>query len=156
MLKGFFSRISDGPVSYVNAPSLAKAAGIAMREVNSTQTDEYVNLITLRCPDHHSISGTLTGRRGEQRIVEVDGHDFDVPPADHMLVVTNDDRPGVIGSVGTVLGTANVNIADMDVGRVADAGTAVMLIATTTEVPEPVMAALRAAPGILSVEELHG
>ena len=110
-----------------------------MREVNSTQTDEYVNLITLRCPDHHSISGTLTGRRGEQRIVEVDGHDFDVPPADHMLVVTNDDRPGVIGSVGTVLGSANVNIADMDVGRVADAGTAVMLIATTTEVPEPVI-----------------
>src|SRR4051794_12478612 len=156
VLKGFFSRISAGPVSYVNAPSLAKAAGIAMREVNSTQTDEYVNLITLRCPDHHSISGTLTGRRGEQRIVEVDGHDFDVPPADHMLVVTNDDRPGVIGSVGTLLGGAEVNIADMDVGRVADAGTAVMLIATTTEVPEPVLASLRAAPGILSVEELHG
>src|SRR6187431_2170363 len=49
VLKGFFTRISDGPVSYVNAPSLAKAAGIAMREVNSTQTEEYVNLITLRC-----------------------------------------------------------------------------------------------------------
>ena len=73
-----------------------------------------------------------------------------------MLVVKNDDRPGVIGSVGTVLGDADVNIADMDVGRAADAGTAVMLIATTTEVPEPVIAALRAAPGILSVEELHG
>jgi D-3-phosphoglycerate dehydrogenase len=156
VLKGFFSRISDGPVSYVNAPSLAKAAGIAMREVNSTQTDEYVNLITLRCLDHHSISGTLSGRRGEQRIVEIDGHDFDVPPAEHMLVVTNDDRPGVIGSVGTLLGDAGVNIADMDVGRVADADTAVMLIATTTEVSEHVLASLRAAPGILSVEELHG
>jgi D-3-phosphoglycerate dehydrogenase len=156
VLKGFFSRISDGPVSYVNAPSLAKAAGIAMREVNSTQTEEFVNLITLRCHDHHSISGTLTGRRGEQRIVEIDGHDFDVPPAEHMLVVKNDDRPGVIGSVGTLLGNANVNIADMDVGRVGDAGTAVMLIATTTQAPEPVLAALRAAPGILSVDELHG
>jgi D-3-phosphoglycerate dehydrogenase len=156
VLKGFFSRISDSPVSYVNAPGLARAAGIAMREVNSTETDEYVNLITLRCQDHHSISGTLTGRRGEQRIVEIDGHDFDVPPAQHMLVVTNDDRPGVIGSVGVILGDADVNIADMDVGRVADAGTAVMLIATTTEVPPAVLDALRDAPGILSVDVLQG
>ena len=46
----------------------------------------------------------------------IDGHTFDVPPADHMLMVTNDDRPGVIGTVGTVLGDAGVNIADMDVG----------------------------------------
>ena len=156
VLKGFFSGISDGPVSYVNAPNLAKAAGIEMREVNSTHTEEYVNLITLRCHDHHSISGTLAGRKREQRIVEIDGHDFDVPPAEHMLVITNDDRPGVIGSVGTLLGDAGVNIADMDVGRVAGGDTAVMLMATTTEVPHPVLDALRAAPGILSVDELHG
>jgi D-3-phosphoglycerate dehydrogenase len=156
VLKGFFSRISEDPVSYVNAPSLAKAAGIHMREVNCTDTDEYVNLITLRCDDHHSISGTLAGRRSEQRIVEVDGHDFDVPPAEHMLVITNDDRPGVIGTVGTILGDAGVNIADMDVGRVESAGTAVMLLATTAEVADDVVDALRAAPGILSVAVLHG
>lgn len=156
VLKGFFSRITEDPVSYVNAPSMAKAAGITMREVNTTDADEYVNLITLRCVDHHSISGTLTGRRGEHRIVEIDGHDFDVPPADHMLVITNDDRPGVIGTVGVLLGNAQVNIADMDVGRVANAGTAVMLLATTTEVSESVIEALRAAPGIISVEVLEG
>jgi D-3-phosphoglycerate dehydrogenase len=156
VLKGFFSLISDDPVSYVNAPQMAKAAGVSMREVNSTSTDEYVNLITLRCENHHSISGTLMGRRGEQRIVEIDGHDFDVPPAEHMLVVTNDDRPGVIGTVGTLLGDAGVNIANMDVGRVADAGTAVMLIATTIEVPATLIDDLRAAPGILSVDALDG
>ena len=156
VLKGFFSLLTDDPVSYVNAPSMAKAAGIAMREINSTDTDEYVNLITLRCTDHHSISGTLTGRRREQRIVEIDGHTFDVPPSEHMLVITNDDRPGVIGTVGTLLGDAGVNIADMDVGRVADEDIAVMLIATTAEVPADVVAALRAAPGILSVVELAG
>jgi D-3-phosphoglycerate dehydrogenase len=156
VLKGFFSRLTDEPVSYVNAPILARAAGINMREVNSTEADEYVNLLTLVCKDHHSISGTLTGRRGEQRIVEIDGHSFDVPPAEHMLVISNDDRPGVIGSVGVILGNAEVNITDMDVGRVADADTAVMLLATTTEVPADVLDALRAAPGILSVDELHG
>jgi D-3-phosphoglycerate dehydrogenase len=156
VLKGFFSLISEDPVSYVNAPQLAKSAGVSMREVNRTDTDEYVNLITLRCENHHSISGTLAGRRGEQRIVEIDGHSFDVPPADHMLVVTNDDRPGVIGTVGTILGNAAVNIADMDVGRVADEGRAVMLIATVGEVPGDVVESLRSAPGILSVAELQG
>jgi D-3-phosphoglycerate dehydrogenase len=70
-------------------------------------------------------------------------------------MVTNDDRPGVIGTVGTLLGNAGVNIADMDVGR-AEAGSALMLIATSTEVLDPVIAALRAAPGITSVVVLTG
>ena len=156
VLKGFFSRIAEDPVTYVNAPSMAKAAGITMRETSCTDTDEYVNLITLRCDNHKSISGTLAGRRSEQRIVEIDGHDFDVPPAEHMLVISNDDRPGVIGTVGVLLGDAGINIADMDVGRVKSAGTAVMLLATTAEVPGDVVEALRDAPGILSVDVLQG
>ncbi|MDJ0769323.1 MAG: phosphoglycerate dehydrogenase [Ilumatobacter sp.] len=154
-LKGFFGRISEDPVSYVNAPSMAKAAGVTMREVNCLDTDEYVNLITLRCDDH-SISGTLAGRRSEQRIVEIDDHGFDVPPAEHMLVITNDDRPGVIGTVGVLLGDAGVNIADMDVGRVESAGTAVMLLAITAPMPAPLVDELRSSPGILSVAVLNG
>ena len=78
-----------------------------------------------------------------------------MPPADHLLMATNDDRPGVIGTVGTMLGNAGVNIADMDVGR-AEAGSALMLIATSTEVSQDVIAALRAAPGITSVVKLTG
>jgi D-3-phosphoglycerate dehydrogenase len=156
VLKGFFSHLSEDPVTYVNAPAMARAAGIIVRETSSPDTDEYVNLITLRCENHKSISGTLAGRRSEQRIVEIDGHDFDVPPARHMLVISNDDRPGVIGTVGTVLGDAGVNIADMDVGRVKSAGTAVMLLATTADVPTAVVDQLRAAPGILSVDVLQG
>lgn len=154
VLKGFFSRISEDPVSYVNAPSMARAAGITMRETSCIDTDEYVNLITLSCDDH-SISGTLAGRRREPRVVEVDDHAFDVPPAEHMLVISNDDRPGVIGTVGVLLGDAGVNIADMDVGRVASKGTAVMLLAVTAEVPAEVIEALRAAPGVLSVKVLR-
>ena len=154
VLKGFFSPISEDPVSYVNAPAMAKAAGITMRETNCIDTDEYVNLISLKCDDH-SISGTLAGRRSEQRVVEVDGHAFDVPPADHMLVISNDDRPGVIGTVGLLLGNAGVNISNMDVGRVAAADRAVMLLAVTAEVPGHVIETLRDAPGILSVKVLH-
>jgi D-3-phosphoglycerate dehydrogenase / 2-oxoglutarate reductase len=154
-LKGFFSDISDQQVTYVNGPQLAKDHGVDIREVNSTTSDDYVNLVTVS-GGGHSISGTLSGRRSEQRIVRIDGHPFDVPPASHMLMVGNDDRPGVIGTVGTLLGDAGVNIADMDVGRAETAGTAVMLIAPTAEVEAPVLEALRAAPGIFSVTALKG
>ena len=154
VLKGFFGGISDEPVTFVNAPQLAQDHGIEVRDVNCTTSDDYVNLITLS-GGGHSISGTLSGRRGEQRIVRIDGHGVDVPPADHLLMVTNDDRPGVIGTVGTLLGNAGVNIADMDVGR-AEAGSALMLIATSTEVDHPLIDTLRAAPGITSVVVLTG
>ena len=86
--------------------------------------------------------------------VNIDGTPFDVPPADHMVVVSNDDRPGVIGTVGTILGDAAVNIADMDVARVEGSSTAVMLIAPTERVPDATLVALRAAPGILDVKTL--
>ena len=155
VLKGFFSRISNDPVSYVNAPGMASAAGLELREVTSSVSDEYVNLLSLR-DGTHSISGTLTGRSGQQRLVEIDGHGVDVPPADHMLLISNDDRPGVIGAVGTILGDARVNIADMDVGRVDRPGSAVMLIATGSELDDEVISQLRSAPGVSSVIALRG
>ena len=154
-LKGFFGTISEDQVTYVNAPQLAREKGIELRETHCATSADFVNLLTLT-GGGHSLSGTLVGRRSEQRIVMVDDHHFDVPPAEHMLVVKNDDRPGVIGTVGTLLGDAGVNIADMDVGRAATPGTAVMLIAPTAEVPADVIAQLRTAPGIISVVPLAG
>ena len=153
-LKGFFGSVTDEPVTYVNAPQLAKDHGVEVRETNCATSADFVNLITIRGGER-SLSGTLVGRRGEQRIVMIDDHSFDVPPADHMLMVKNDDRPGVIGIVGTLLGNAGVNIADMDVGAAADARTAVMLIAPTGPVDDEVLAELRVAPGIISVDVLN-
>lgn len=150
VLKGFFGRISDEPVSYVNAPALAEAHGIEVREVATTATVDFVNLITLRRGEH-SMSGTLSGLRAEPRLVAVDGHGVDLPPSAHMLVVRNEDRPGVIGVVGTVLGEAGLNIADMDVGRAPTGEAAMMVVATTEAVPAEVVEALRATEGITSV-----
>jgi D-3-phosphoglycerate dehydrogenase / 2-oxoglutarate reductase len=154
-LKGYFSAIADEQVTFVNAPQLAQAAGLEVRDVNCATSADFVNLLTLRGAGH-SISGTLVGRRSDQRIVMIDEHHFDVPPADHMLMVKNDDRPGVIGTVGTLLGNAGVNIDDMDVGRAAQPGTAVMLIAPSAAVPAEVIDELRSSPGILSVIQLAG
>lgn len=153
VLKGFFTSISDEPVSYVNAPQLAKNAGVDVREISSRESREFVNLLTLR-GDGHSIAATLTGRRGEPRLVMIEDHSTDVPPADNMLVVRNDDRPGVIGLVGTVLGNAGVNINDMDVGRSPAPGSALMVIASSGPVPNDVLDTLRSSPGITSVHVL--
>ncbi len=154
-IKGFFSAVTEEQVTFVNAPQLAKQAGLEVRDTACATSADFVNLLTLR-GGGHNISGTLVGRRSEQRIVMVDDHHFDVPPSEHMLMVKNDDRPGVIGTVGTLLGVAGVNIADMDVGRAASPGTAVMLIAPTAMVPDDVIAELRRAPGIISVAQLAG
>jgi D-3-phosphoglycerate dehydrogenase len=154
VLKGLFGGVSDEPVTFVNAPNLAKEHGVEVREITSATSVDYVNLVTVR-GGGHVLAGTLTGGRGEPRIVNVDDHTTDLPPAAHMLVVRNDDRPGMIGYVGTALGNAGVNIADMDVGR-SQARSAIMVLATTEVTPAALIEQLRAAPGILSVHVLVG
>ena len=117
------------------------------------QSHHFVNLITVRAGGHN-LSGTLVGLDGEARLVTVDDHRVDVPPANHMLVVRNDDRPGMIGIVGTIVGQAGVNIADMDVGQAASGASAMMVLATAEPVPADVCEALRAVEGIVSVDSL--
>ncbi|MFZ9075868.1 MAG: phosphoglycerate dehydrogenase [Ilumatobacteraceae bacterium] len=156
-LKGFLGRISGDAVTYVNAPSIATNHGIAVRERrrDDVEHQDYMNLITLRSGSRN-ISGTLAGRRREARIVLIDDHLSDVPPARYMLIVRNDDRPGVIGRVGTVLGEAGVNIDNMDVGKIPEAGSAMMMIATATPTPESVVDQLRRVPGIVEVITIGG
>jgi D-3-phosphoglycerate dehydrogenase len=150
VLKGYFSRTSDEPVSYVNAPALAADRGVEVRETSTSTTHDFVNLITVRGREH-AIAGTLSGLAGEPRVVMVDEHAVDVPPAHDMLIVRNEDKPGVIGFVGSVLGAAGVNIDDMDVGRTADGDAALMVIATSDAVPEAVLDELRVSDLVRSV-----
>jgi D-3-phosphoglycerate dehydrogenase len=157
-MKGFFGARSSDQVTYVNAPQLAAAAGVTVKETKTSSDAghaDWVNLLTLRA-GRHCIAATLVGPRRRARIVLVDDHITDVPPADHMIVVRNDDRPGVIGSVGTLLGRHDVNIADMDVGQAIEPGTALMVIVPTADVSETVLDELRALPGIIEVTSLRG
>jgi D-3-phosphoglycerate dehydrogenase len=154
LLKGLFGGVSADPVTYVNAPQLAREHGVEVRETKTATSVDYVNLVSVR-GGGHAIAGTLAGQRGEPRIVNVDDHATELPPAAHMLVVRNDDRPGMIGVVGSLLGDAQVNIADMDVGRSPTPGSALMVLATTEAVPDDVIARLRSTPGIVEVHPLH-
>lgn len=154
-LKGLFSVAGlDEPVSYVNAPQVAAARGLSYRESRSAASPDFVNLVTLR-GGRHAVSGTLAGARAKPRLVMVDGHPVEVPPAPNMLVVRNDDRAGMIGLVGTVLADAGVNIADMAVGRSPEGGTALMVLATDQPVPDEVIARLASEPGILAADPVY-
>jgi D-3-phosphoglycerate dehydrogenase len=153
LLKGYFGRVSEEPVSYVNAPQIAADRGVAVRESATTTSQDYVNLITVRAGEH-SLAGTLVGLRSEPRIVMVDDHTVDVPPSTHMLIVRNDDRPGVIGLVGGVLGAAGINIADMHLGQSRDGVAALMVLATDRTLPVEVQDELRASDGITSVHAI--
>jgi len=153
VLKGVFAAGTDEPVSYVNAPQLANERGLEVRETSTTATREYVNLITLRAPEH-SLAGTLSGSRAESRIVLVDDHVVEVPPAEYMLVVRNDDRPGMIGLVGVALGEAGVSISSMAVGPSTTGHTALMVLSTDRPVPDETFARLRASDGILDIHRI--
>lgn len=153
ILKGIFAAGTEEPVSYVNAPQLATERGLEVREITTTAAHQYVNLLTLRSSGH-SLAGTLSGPRQDPRIVLVDDHVVEVPPADHMLVVRNDDRPGMIGVVGTVLGEAGVSISSMAVGPSRSAPTALMALSTDRAVPDAVLESLRASDGILEVHRI--
>jgi D-3-phosphoglycerate dehydrogenase len=153
VLKGIFGSVSDEPVSYVNAPRLAAERGVEVRESSSPVARDYVNLITVRGGDH-AIGGTLVGLKGEPRLVVVDDHSVDVPPADHMLVVRNDDVPGMIAAVTREIGDAGLNIDDMHLGRSASGAAALMVLATDVHVPEEVQGRIRALPGVVSVAAL--
>jgi len=155
VLKGIFGGSTEVPVSYVNAPQLAEQRGLQVRESSTATSHDYKSLITLRSGSH-SVAGTLisAGLHTEPRIVIVDDHQVEVPPSDHMLVVRNDDRPGVIGIVGTALGAAGISISSMAVGPSPVAATAMMVISTTTPASDAVVDQLRGDEGILDIHRV--
>jgi D-3-phosphoglycerate dehydrogenase len=152
-LKGLLGAGSEEPVSYVNAPQLAEERGIDVRETTTTHAHDYVNLISLR-GGVHSLAGTLAGLHAEPRIVMLDDHTVEVPPARHMLVVRNDDRPGMIAAVTTMIGDRDINISDIHVGRSPAGETALMVLAIDAPAPPDLLEELRAASGIRQVSVL--
>ena len=158
VLKGLLSPVVDEPVTFVNAPQLAEERGVTVRTTSSASARDYVNLVTVRGvadgrPTH--VAGTLYGKSDSPRIVGFDEHIVDLPPSSHMLVVRNEDVPGVIGMVGSILGAAGVNIEDMDVGRSASGAAAMMAISTSSPVPADVVANLRAQPGVFDAKAIE-
>ncbi|MBN99633.1 MAG: phosphoglycerate dehydrogenase [Acidimicrobiaceae bacterium] len=153
-VKGLLAGIVDQPISYVNAIGVAKDHGVQIRSTTTTSSADYVNTVTIR-GGGHAIAGTLVGLKGEARIVMVDDHTVDMPPSTHMVILRNDDRPGVIGKVGTILGEEKINIVDMNVGRSKDGLGALMVISTQDEVPNDIAELLMQTDGVTRCSVLN-
>jgi D-3-phosphoglycerate dehydrogenase len=137
-------------VTLVNALELARERKVEVLESTSTARVAFSNLMVIRLKTAErelSVAGTLLGRN-HLRLVEVDGVEVDTIPQGHLLFVRNDDTPGVVGHIGSVLGSRSINIARMTVGRKPGSGRAVMLIEVDNEVPAEVLAEVEAIPGI--------
>ncbi len=151
--KGLLSVGSDEPVSFVNALSIAAERKIVIRPVSSPSPHDYVNRLAIRGGGRR-LAATLMGLRNEARIVRVDQHELDVPPSDNMLFLRNDDRPGMVGRVGRVLGDGGINIDDMAVGRHPSEDAALMVISSRQQVSDELVSELAAIDGILSVDRI--
>jgi D-3-phosphoglycerate dehydrogenase len=141
-LKGAFSSVSHEPVTFVNAPLFAKERGIAIEEAKSSQSLDYVNLLEVRAVckgETVSVAGVLAGKRDTERLVRVYGYDLDMAFHPTMAFFRYEDRPGVVGTVGTLLGEGGVNIANMQVARHTEGGEALMGLALDSPIPQDVL-----------------
>jgi len=134
----------------VNAPHLAKERGIRVSETISSEVEDYSSLITVELTTdkaQRQVAGTLFGRK-EPRIVRVDDYRLEAVPSGFMLVFSNQDTPGVIGKIGTILGNNQINIAGMQLGRVALHGMAVAVVNIDSPIPSAIMHEIRLLPNI--------
>src|SRR6185436_4016876 len=148
-LKGMFTDVVHEQVSYVNAPLLAAERGTAVRLVTDAESPDHRNLITLRGTladgSQVSVSGTLIGISQRERLVEVNGYDVDLEPADHLAFLRYEDRPGMVGTVGGILGEARVNIGGMQVARDAKGGHALVALSVDSAIPTEALAEIETA-----------
>jgi len=148
-LAGLLSPILDS-VNMVNAPVLARERNIELTEMKHERDSDYQTLIRLTVTTERgprSVAGTLFGGT-KPRVVEIKNIAVEAELGPHMLYITNEDKPGLIGALGKTLGDAGVNIATFHLGRSAPGGGAIALLEVDGEIPAEVLKRVRALPHI--------
>jgi len=153
VIMGAFQSRSDEPVNLVNARAVAESRGIAVTEGQSRSPADYTSLIRVSC-DGQSVAGTTIGRENRPWLVEVEGYQLEIELAGHMVVMLNDDRPGIIGRVGTAFGEDGVNIANMSVSRNFRGARAAMVLALDVTPAPSVIEHLSALDGVHHVRSV--
>ena len=156
VLQGLLAPQLDN-INLVNAPFVARERGIEVREIKSATAADYQTLMrvdVLSQEQTQGVAGTLIGGGGP-RIVGIEGIKVEAELGPHMLYFTNEDRPGLIGSVATILGEAGINIATFNLGRWEPGGDAVGLVGVDSAVPDAVLARLRAHAAVIKLTRLN-
>jgi D-3-phosphoglycerate dehydrogenase / 2-oxoglutarate reductase len=141
-LNGAFRGRVDQPVNYVNAPHIAAERGIEVVEERRRTSRDFTNLIAVSAGEVR-VAGTTIGNSHQQWLVSAFGFEVEIELAPRMIFLTYDDVPGVIGRVGTLLGEAKVNIANMAVSRNRERGKALMALSIDTPAEPELIERLR-------------
>jgi D-3-phosphoglycerate dehydrogenase / 2-oxoglutarate reductase len=155
VLKGYYTRISDAGVNFVNARVVAERHGLNVRFVSQKHSIEYTNFLTVAVTYPGGAKRSLTGVKfadNDVRLTHYNDHTINIEPEGNMLILRNKDLPGVIGVVGTLLGEAGVNIANLRLARTKGAKEAMTIVTTDQTVPEETLNRLTASDKILSAK----
>ena len=154
LLAGLLSPILDEPVNYINAPYLAEERGIKLTETTSPHSEDFTALVSVASEvegERREAAGTLVGK-GEPRIVGIDGYRVEAIPRGHLLVLFAEDKPGLIGRVGGVLGEKGINIAAMTFGRKTAGGKAISVLNLDGPVDDPTLEAISLIENVRSAQ----
>jgi len=150
--RGFLRKISGDSVNYVNAPVALKRLGVKSQVVKSTDDVDYTDLISVEAVaadgSVHGVKGTLVGKTGKPRIVEINNLEVEVEAQGKLLALENHDEPGMIGFVGMLMAKDGVNIANMSLSRQVPGHTALMVINLDSEPSEAAREELKSHPAI--------
>ncbi|MGZ9125593.1 MAG: phosphoglycerate dehydrogenase [Candidatus Binatia bacterium] len=153
-LKGILTPMMESGVNYVNAPLIARERGIKVVESKSSRTTDFANYIMIQADTgakQFEVEGVVFGSK-HPRIVRVDNFYLEAVPEGYILILRNRDVPGVVGTVGSLLGRNAINIAGMELGRSDKGGNAISFIHVDEAVSKKALQELRALPEIVSAE----
>ncbi len=154
ILKGILAPMVGENVNYVNASLIAAERGVKVIEAKASRMEEFVDLLVLDIRSDGTtltLQGTLSARR-EPRIVKIDRTFIEATPEGYMLIIKNEDRPGLIGQLGTLLGASKINIAGMSNGRDKPGGTAITVVNIDNHVPPKVLEAVKRLRHVLDAK----
>ncbi len=155
-IKGFLTPILEETVNFVNAPFIAKERGIEVKELKSTDEGDYQSMVALRVKAKDKVSyfaGTLFSKK-DPRIVYIDTFKVEIVPEGELLFMYNNDKPGVIGNIGKLLGKNNINIARMHFGRETPGGRAISVVSIDAHASSQIIDKIKQLPNILSVKQI--
>jgi D-3-phosphoglycerate dehydrogenase len=156
-LKGLLSYHMESNVNYVNAPVIARERGIRVVESRSSRSTDFISSVTLRVKtskDESEVEGAVFGKK-TLRIVKINNFYMEAVPEGYILMLHNQDVPGVVGAIGTHLGKRGINIAGLELGREKVGGMALSLIHVDNHVPREILEELRELPNIVTVDLLQ-
>ncbi len=146
LLKGLFTPLIDSPVNVINAPIIAEQRNVEVNQITSAKIREFANLLEVTIhtdKGKRTCVGTVYGNRFP-RVLSIDGYRMELQPEGHVVIIVNDDKPGVVGRYGRIFGDAGINIADMTFSRKRKSGLALVGINLDQEPSAEVMAAVTA------------